>query len=101
MGSMVKFLGWPTPAAEMAEFRPDGVEYCMYQVPIITIAYLPDTTMGESFDCQLLPSALAMAGSRLTASGAYVSTDPLAAPGATSKTSGPTVEASAGRSAAL
>src|SRR5260370_1567171 len=43
MGSMVKFLGWPTPAAEMAELRPDGVEYCMYQVPIITMAYLPDT----------------------------------------------------------
>ena len=65
--------------------------------PIIRL----ETPMGESLDCQLLPSAFSTAGARLTASGLYVSTEPLAPPGATSKTSGPTVEARAGRSAAL
>ena len=60
-----------------------------------------DTPMGASLDFQSLPSALVTAGSRLAASTPYSSTEPFAAPGATSKTSGPTEEASAGRSAAL
>src|ERR1700689_4729848 len=42
MGRAVKFLGLEIPAAEMAALRPAWVSYCMYQVPIMTMAYLPD-----------------------------------------------------------
>src|SRR6201996_7635240 len=41
IGMIVKFLGLFTPAAEIAELIPAAVAYCMYQVPIIIMAYLP------------------------------------------------------------
>src|ERR1700735_3673424 len=42
MAIMVSVLGVPTPAAEMAGGMPAWVAYCMYQVPIMTIASLLD-----------------------------------------------------------
>ena len=42
IGSEVKFFGLETPAAEIAALMPAAVSYCMYQVPIMTMASLPD-----------------------------------------------------------
>src|SRR5579872_5072363 len=41
IGTAVKFAGWAIPAPEIPALMPDWVSFCMYQVPIITMAYLP------------------------------------------------------------
>src|SRR5690348_17702025 len=41
MATIVNGFGLATPAAEIAGGMPAAVSYCMYQVPIMTIAYFP------------------------------------------------------------
>src|SRR6266487_5675342 len=57
MAIMVNGFGLPTPAAEIAAGMPAAVAYCMYQVPIMTMAYLPETKslLASGYCCR--PSA--------------------------------------------
>ena len=57
MATIVNGFGLATPAAEIAGGMPAWVAYCMYQVPIMTIAYLPDrkSLLASGYCCT--PSA--------------------------------------------